>query len=341
MMKRIILAMTLVLGGLVSFAQQDTLVSKTGDVIIGEIQGLSRNVISFDTDYADSEFQIEWGEVRGLSSSTILIIYTNEGDKYVGTVKYNGNDGRKVIITEEGLDIELSLDEIVSINTSNTKFWDRVYISIDAGYSYAKANNLSQFSTAGRVKYTEDNWNLGAGMNNVVTNQDEVGTTRRNEANIDFNRDIYGDAFAFAGMEFLSSSEQNLDLRTTTKLGVGYYFFRENGLLFQGGLGLANAHENYGPPENSTHNSFEGLIGLVFDAYDTGDFSFMARTTAYPSFTNSGRWRINSYVSAKWDLPLDFYIKASFTHNFDSKPQVAGVDKGDYVFQTSIGWEWD
>ncbi len=341
MMKKIILAVTLVLGGLVTFAQKDTLVSKTGDVLIGEIQSLSKNVIAFDTDYADSDFQIEWGEVAGLSSSTILIVYTNEGKKHIGTLKYLEDDSRTVRVTgEEGV-VTLNLDDIVKINTSNTKFWDRVYISIDAGYSYTKANNLSQFSTTGIVKYTEDNWTLGGGFNNVVTNQDEVGTTRRNEANIDFNRDIYGNAYAFAGMEFLSSSELNLDLRTTSKIGVGYYFVRENGLYFQGGLGLANAHEVYGDPDNISKNSFEGLIGLVFDAYDTGDFSFMAKTTAYPSFTNKGRWRINSSVAAKWDLPLDFYIKASFTHNFDSKPQVSGVDKGDYVFQTSIGWEWD
>ncbi|RKD91444.1 DUF481 domain-containing protein [Mangrovibacterium diazotrophicum] len=321
-------------------AQQDTLISSTGDVIIGEIKSLSRNVLSFDTDYADSEFQVDWNEVKGLVSAEPLVIYVTGGKKYTGRMRYDASD-QKVKITGDDIDMSVDLHDVVKINTTNDKFWDKVYISLDAGYSYTKANNLSQFSMTGQVKYTEDNWKLSAGFNNVATRQDEVGTTKRDEANIDFNRDIYGNAYAFAGMEFLSSSEQNLDLRTTSKLGVGYYFIRENGMYLQGGLGLANAHEQYGSPDNISKNSFEGLMGFEFDAYDTGDFSFRLKSTAYPSFSNKGRWRINTDVSAKWDLPLDFYIKASFVHNFDSKPQVDNVDKGDYVFQTSIGWEWD
>ncbi|WP_163709001.1 DUF481 domain-containing protein [Mangrovibacterium lignilyticum] len=340
MVKKIILSAFLGFSALFASAQQDTLISATGDVIIGEIKSLSKNVLSFDTDYADSEFKVDWKEVKGLESGRAVVVFLTEGRKYTGYLKYDEADD-KVKITSGGLEVKVDLSEIVKINTTNDKFKDKIYISIDAGYSYTKANNLSQLSMTGRVKYTETNWNLGGGVNNVSTSQDEVGTTKRLEANVDFNRDIYGHAYAFAGMEFLSSSEQNLDLRTTSKLGVGYYFIRENGLYLQGGLGLANAHEQYAAPDNTSKNSFEGLMGFEFDAYDTGDLSFRLKSTAYPSFSNSGRWRINSEVSAKWDLPLDFYIKASFVHNFDSKPQIENVDKGDYVFQTSIGWEWD
>lgn len=320
---------------------QDTLYTSTGDMLVGEIKSLNQNVLTFDTDYADSDFKIDWENIEGLNSKTNLIVYTADGERYTGYLVYD--DSEKGVVRLSGIrNIEaIELYDIVQISTLSSGFLERLYISIDAGYSFAKANNIRQFSMTGQVKYNADKWRLTSGFNSVATNQDEVEPIQRNEANIDFNRDIWGNAFAFAGMEFLKSSEQNLDLRTTSKLGIGYYFVRKNGLFFQGGLGLANANETYGEPDNTTENSFEGLAALLFDAYDIGDFSFRAKITAFPSFSNSGRVRVNSDVALKYDLPLDFYIKASIVHNFDNEPLIEGVDKTDYVFQTSIGWEWD
>ncbi len=323
------------------FAQNDTLYSATGDVLVGEIKSVNKNVLTFDTDYADSDFKIEWGNVKGLKSVTEVIVYTKEGKRYVGYLSYNNNDERKVVLKNSETEVNLTLDEIVEIETLSSSFWDRIYISIDAGYSFNSGNNLSQLSVSGKVKYDAEKWRLGAGFNNVATNQDGVDPTTRNEANVDFTRDIYGKSFAFAGLEFLENSEQMLDLRTTSKLGLGYYFIRNNGMFLQASAGVANANEKYGGATPKTENSFEGLGALEFDAFDIGDFSFRAKVSAFPSFSNKGRVRINSDVSMKWDLPLDFYIKASFIHNYDNKPLVENVAKGDYVFQTSIGWEWD
>lgn len=338
---RILFVAILVIASCHVFAQQDTLYSTTGDVIVGEIKGMSKSVLTFDTDYADSDFKVDWDNVQGLVATRQVIVYTSSGNRYTGNLKFNNKVERMVQLVNSENDSDLSLDEIVQIATLENGFWDRIYISIDAGYSFSSSNNLSQLSINGRANYTGDKWKLGGGFNNVSTNQDDVDPTTRNESNIDFSRDIVGKAFAFAGIDFLENSEQNLDLRTTSKLGVGYYFLRTNALFLQGSLGLANANESYGGDDPFTENSFEGLGSLEFDAFDTGDFSFRAKLSAYPSFSNKGRVRFNSDVSLKWDLPLDFYIKASILHNYDTKPIAEGVDKGDYVFQTSIGWEWD
>lgn len=321
------------------FAQKDTVYSSTGDIIVGEIKSMSRNVLSFDTDYADSEFKIEWANVKGLVSKSKVIIHTNSGERYTGNLNYNTDSNRIVFIVNSLADRSIALDEIVHISTLSNGFWSSIVISLDAGYSYTKANSLSQFSMTGNVNYTADKWRLGGGFNNVATNQDDVDPTTRNEANLNFNRDILGNTFAFVGMDFLESSEQSLDLRTTSKLGVGYYLVRTNSMFLQGGVGLANANEKY--IGQDPENSFEGLGQIEFDAFDIGDLSFRAKVSAYPSFTNKGRIRVNSDVSFKYDLPFDFYIKASFIHNYDNQPLVEGVDMVDFVFQTGIGWEWD
>lgn len=337
---RLFIAALLVFISSTVFGQQDTMYSATGDMIVGEIKSMVRNVLTFDTDYADSEFLVEWDNVKGVRSSSLLIVYTEDGERYVGYLKYTDNEERMVSLVGEGVNEEFNLNEIVEISTLKQDFWSRIVIYIDAGFSFTKANNVTQFSTNVRTNYKADKWMLGGYFNNVNTNQDDVDPTSRTEGGIDFSYDVLGNAFAFVGLEFLSNSEQMLDLRTTSKLGAGYYFLRTNRLFLQGGLGVANANEEYGGENPSSDNSFEGLAMVEFDAFDIGDFSFRTKISAYPSFSNAGRVRVNGDVSLKWDLPLDFYIKASYTHNFDSDPLI-DVPNSDYVFQTSFGWEWD
>ena len=73
--------------------------------------------------------------------------------------------------------------------------------------------------------------------------------------------------------------------------------------------------------------------------YDVGDLSLLSRAAAYPSFTEAGRWRAEMSFDAKYDLPLDFYIRLGFNLNYDNRP-VEGASETDYVFQSGIGWEW-
>lgn len=338
---KILFTALFVFAGFNLFAQQDTLISSSGDVIIGEIKSMSRNVLIFDTEYADSDFNIEWDKIKGITTYSPLVVFTENGDRLIGKLKFVGDKDRIVELINSDKHRSINLDEIVKINTYENGFLDRIFVSIDAGYSFAKANNLSQFSMTGRLKYKADKWRVGGGFNNVATSQDNVDQITRNEANIDVKRDVLGKAYLFTGLEFLENSEQKLDLRTTSKLGAGYYFIRNNSLFFQGGVGLANANEKYGGELSSTQNSFEGLGTLEFDAFDIGDFSFRAKVSAFPSFSTKGRVRINSDFSLKYNLPLDFYIKANYIHNYDNKPLNEGTIKADYVFQTSIGWEWN
>jgi len=72
---------------------------------------------------------------------------------------------------------------------------------------------------------------------------------------------------------------------------------------------------------------------------DAGDLSLVVGVVAYPSFTESGRWRMDADTDLKYDLPFDFYIKLGGSLNFDNRP-AEGASQRDYVFQSGFGWEW-
>nr|WP_321358243.1 DUF481 domain-containing protein [uncultured Draconibacterium sp.] len=321
-------------------AQNDKIYTSNGDVLVGKIQSMKRGVLSYDTDYADSDFQIDWEEVEGIVCTRLLMIYTVEGQKYNGGLNFLPDESKKVTIQTLDDNISVTLDQIVEIASLEQRIIDRIIISIDAGLSISKANNVRQTSAAAKVSYRGIKWNISAQLNNVGTTQDDVDPIKRTDGGVTLVRDVWGNGMILGGAEFLSNSEQMLDLRSTFRTGLGLYIIRTNHMYMQSGLGLAFSQEKYGGDEPTSQGSFEGLGLFDFNAYDLGDLSFQFKLTTYPSLSDWGRWRIDMDTSLKYDLPLDFYVKLSYVHNFDSDPLV-DVAKNDFVFKTSLGWEWD
>jgi hypothetical protein len=63
--------------------------------------------------------------------------------------------------------------------------------------------------------------------------------------------------------------------------------------------------------------------------------------TAYPSLTESGRWRLDFKIETRYEMWFDddFYIKFSYSMNYDNQPPEGATDL-DYVLQTGFGWSW-
>ena len=47
-----------------------------------------------------------------------------------------------------------------------------------------------------------------------------------------------------------------------------------------------------------------------------------------------------SIIDLKYDITSRFYLNANLTYNLDNQ-SVTGSPKGNYVFQTTIGWDND
>ena len=150
-------------------ARPDTVYISSGEVLYGEIKSFDRNVLTFDTDYADSDFKIDWDEVIGLSSSTEFTIYTRYGKRITGIFRYDGKNKRLNGVVSENETLIFNLDDITWFITHEKIFWQRIKISIDGGYSYTKSSEAQQFSAMSKINYTSKNWYLGMDFNRIAT----------------------------------------------------------------------------------------------------------------------------------------------------------------------------
>jgi len=82
----------------------------------------------------------------------------------------------------------------------------------------------------------------------------------------------------------------------------------------------------------------EFILADKRNMFDMGDLNMFTSAALYPSITEKGRFRFINKFNLKYDLPRDFYIKATLDYSYDNKP-IEGVTPDDYVYTFGIGWE--
>ncbi len=333
-------------------AQTDSLVFYNGNYAIGEVKNMNRGVLTIETDYSDSDFKIEWEKIKEIYTVTYFLITTSDGSRYNGYVN-TGEVGKIIITTDDGQEVEVIQDDIVWLDDVDKGFWSKLYASIDVGLDMTKANNFSQFSTRATLGYLAERWNLDGTYNTLFSRQDKVDDIKRTDGGIGYKYFLPKDWYPLASVNFLSNTEQKLELRTTGKAGMGKFVIHTNRTYWGFSVGANYNNETFLPNTVSDINgndstytepdkkSWEGFIGTELNLFDIGDLNLSTKIFAYPSFTESGRWRTDFNFDAKYEMPFDddFYIKLGFSLNYDSDP-VYGTSETDYVIHTGFGWEW-
>jgi len=331
-----------VLGTQVSFAQKDTLVMKPLEKVMGEIKKLDEGVISIETDYSDKDFAVEFDKIMYISTIRSFSIVTTKGGRYYGTMQSKKSDSLKIEITEKtGNVVEVDLKDLVYFQEIEESFWKRLDAELSIGYTLTKANNSEQFSGNADLRYisSKSRYNLYFSLiRNFQESEEFTSKISRTNGGFLFRHFIVRDWFMLVNADLLQSSEQKLDLRSNTKAGVGYYLVKNSKMNLGIAGGMAWAHEEYSEAVSDSKSSAEAFFAVDYKIFNLGDLDLGTKVFAYPSLTESGRFRTDFNINVKYDFPLDFFIKLSYILNYDNQPAV-GASKNDYVFQTTFGWE--
>lgn len=325
--------------GLTVHSQNDTIVLKNGDRLIGEIKAMKQAVLTIETDYSDSDFKVEWGNITQLQSKRHFLVRLKDGTRINSTFEKDPKNPDKIIMTNEDGPFDVVIRDIVYIQALKDKFFSRFTTSLSLGYNYTKSSNLEQITIRSNIVYNSTYWKFINDFNLVYNSQDDTKDIQNIDGSIAGSHYLKDNWFAVLQVEFLSNDEQKLELRTTTKPGAGKYFLYTRTMYLASAAGLAWNNEKFSDALNTNRNSLETFFDLELNLFDMGDLSMVTKLTAYPSLTESSRIRSSFDFDIKYDLPLNFFIKGGLSHNFDNKP-VEGASSSNYVIQTTFGWEF-
>lgn len=323
-------------------AQIDSLIMNTGEALVGEVKELRQGVVTIETDYSDSDFKVEWDKVNYIHTERNYIVTMSNGDRYYGSLISIKGDATKVIVNDrEDGPSTVNIIDVVYLKSVDDNFLSRIDLLLSVGYTLTKANESHQLSARINAGYLSNKIAVDLYFSAVrsVQKPDSITiSTKRTEGGLGFRFFIYKDWFALAGVDFLQSSEQKLNLRSLTKAGIGNYIVNTNRMYFVLAGGAAWNYEDYDDITIEDRSSAEAFAAIEYNIFDIGDLDLKTSLVGYPSLTESGRFRTDYSFDLKYEFPLDFFINLGFTLNYDNKP-VEGAATTDYVLQTTFGWE--
>jgi hypothetical protein len=321
------------------YSQTDSLIFTNGNYIVGEVKTMNKNVLTIETSYSDADFTIEWSGIKQIYTKTFFLITLTDGNRLNGQLK-SLTPGKVSIVSDgETPPREVKIDDIVILDDIDQGFWSQIHASVDVGIDLTKANEFRQLSIRSNLGYIANRWQLDGIFNTLNSTQTDVENIKRTDGGVTYKYFLSNDWYPVISVEFLSNTELQLDLRYTSKLGLGKYVIHNNKLYWGFSLGANYNNENYSDDATPDRDSWEGFFSSELNLFNMGDLSLLTQLVAFPSFTESGRWRTDFTFDIKYDLPLDFYIKLGYTFNFDNQP-AAGSPDTDYVFHCGFGWEW-
>ncbi|MGW8315739.1 MAG: DUF481 domain-containing protein [Bacteroidales bacterium] len=322
-----ILALSLISG--VSFAAKiDTIYFQNGDRITGEVKSLQSNHLKLSTNDAGTVI-IEWNKVDSVRILSTMRVVLRNGSILYGTLRTRGQVKGCFIWQTNGDPRQVRLDEIVEMSRLEDRILSRLTGSLSAGFSYTKASDIMQMNLDGSVTYTAAKNQIDLFYDGIYTLESEKRTQRQN-GGISFRRVLPRRYFLVSALGAESSSEQQLDLRTSAGIGAGNSLIYSNITHLYLAAGILGNREWSG---GEARFNLEGQITLNYTVYiyDSPEISLNIRGDLIPSINDPGRIRTKIDSNLRWEIFSDFFLKWTFFHTFDSRPFSETASKNDWA----------
>jgi hypothetical protein len=336
------MCVVLIFGTALSFAEKtDVVVLRKGIRIIGEIKMMNRGSLKYSTDDM-STVNIDWTKVLRISSKHTFHIDMTTGERFKGYFDESGEDGKVVIITEEGRITE-DLQSVVTIAPLKPRFWQRFKGYISLGYNFQRANKQQTLTSSTSISYFGPKWQLKFESNDYINTREDAEKISRNSAILSYER-FLPKLWSYIGFAKVQQNDQlNLDLRAYIGLGAGRFFVKNNFLEFAGIAALTVTSENYADTEGH-QQSLEAAFLFDFNAfrYHDPNLDLSIDLRVFPNLTDWGRVRIEFRTDVDYEIFNDFYLTLSFFDHFDSRPpQTVGGVKNDYGVDFALTWKFN
>ena len=336
-MPRILATCMFILVPALSWAiRTDTVYLYNGDRITGEISFMADDKLSYKTDRAGT-IAIEWPEVAKIHSNNYFDIIMTNDERLFGSLKFADSAG--YVIIKLGTDEQVKqLMDIVSIERIKTSFWQRLSGSLGLSVSYAKANSSLQINGNFNITHrTVKQVHMLKGSS-VLTQTASSELTERSNYSYAIRLLHNTRWFSAYSLQYERNTELNIDSRSMLFAGGGKYFVRRPKKEFYSVAGLAGNQEfTISEPIQETTN-LEFVVQGVFHQFRfrNPQVDIFLNITTYTSFTNWGRFRLDTEAKLLWELFNNFKWNITFYNNFDSRQAGSGGANNDWSVLTGI-----
>lgn len=318
----------------------DVVYMKNGDKITCEIRSLEQAQLTIKQPYANSTVILDWSQVDHIQTKQPFVVVDVKGDATSGVISESA--GQHVVSIAGATKKEIPHDDVVSIEQTGETFARRLRGDVDLGLSFAQSNAQKNVTLDSDLTY-QGTTNLALfSLNSQFTSQKVATDTNETTAKSEYFRqlrksDLYGGAIA----NFLSSSEQRIDLRSTLggALAVRPIFTNKTNFSLIAGLAFTDEKDQADATSTANKRSLDSAAAIQFSTFRFDSTTFNTTIWVYPSLTTLGRVRMTVNEDVYYKFYKDFYVRASFYDNYDNRP-VVGAPPNNLGLSSTVGWSF-
>jgi hypothetical protein len=326
--------------------KKDVLQFTNGDRITCEIINLEKGYLYVKLEYADGTVAMDWSKIARIESPQSFVVAEKDGNRYTGTLQSVAEAAApeelgalKVQVTGTAKTEVVPSEEIVTIDRTDTSFWQNLHGGIDVGLNYSKQQNRTQYNFDSNALFQRTKWSVSADYQSNFSGGGDVSNLR-NDLLVNGARQLLSPRNFYMGLtELLQSNEQQLNLRTTVGGALGHVFSNTNHsyVTLYGGVDWNREQYSAEATTGQTGDSAEAIIGTQVNFFRFKTTNILATAQVYPSLTDLGRVRFDLNTSLKLKIAKDLYWKFGYFLNYDSRPP-QNLPQTDYGSTSSLGW---
>ena len=321
----------------------DIVIMKNGDRLTGEVKGLDAGVLYVSMSYILGTSSLDWSKVARIESKQLLIVKTQDGSVYTGTLNTAETEaGRPVKIevfetTEK--QTQINRVQIVEMAETSDKFWQRFNGAVNFGTTYSKGNQTVTYTLSSDVEYLRPRWSATTAWTSNLSSSSGVTASTRNEITPAARHLLPWNNWFYGGLgDFLQSSVQGIQLQTSVGAGIGRYLKNSNRATIAVMGGFAWQNTQYSQSTLSgTQNLAAGLLAADVKLFKFNKTNLDFAGVLFPVLNQPGRVKFNMNTTYYIKITSDLSWNISFYGNWDNQPppHFVGSDYG-----TSSGLSW-
>lgn len=318
----------------------DKIIMRNGDQLSGEIRSMLHGKLVLRLSYALDDVVLDWSAIESIHSDQRFSV-TSEA----GTERTLYLDGATHAISLEGVatsDRPIR-SHVVEIEPESKSLLADLHGNVDLGYSSSGSNTASAVTLQTNVLYRTTS-TLVSLQSRTQLISSSAGLDNDTLVQASWYQQLsHSDFFYGALTSFVSSTQQEIRLRSTTGAGIGDHLLKTARTSLDGAVALAYTDE-----ELSTHaqasSSQEGKAMDAVLALD-GSYEVFNRVTLatsawmFPGITDRGRLRMNLSQSLFYKIARGPYLRAGFYDYFDNKLP-SGTPEHNVGGVASVGWSF-
>jgi hypothetical protein len=236
----------------------------------------------------------------------------------------------------------LDATNVVDIHQLGKTFTKRLRGDADLGLSFAKSNSQKNLTLQTDLGYQSVQYLFTLNTSSQFATQQQTNDTNETSVKTSGFKQLRDSNWYGGGIgNFLSSSEQQIDIRSTIGAAIArrQIFTNKTHLNFIGGLAFTNEKDSGISSSPSRNNALDGALSMQYSTFRFDSMTFNTSVWTYPSITSAGRVRMTLNQDIFYKFLSDFYVRVSFYDNYDNRP-VVGTPSNNLGATTTFGWSF-